>query len=198
MINMPNYNKYQIIIAPLLSIESSPMSTSMAVIEIDAQMYLSCICQIYLPYICQIYLSRGAKRGWSICFVPSTLLCCCFPSLHWRGTMAARLFQTVGCKWGLETFPNISRRLLGWTTSSSVEKMDTSKTVKEKSKFIVRVILKNALEQIGVIHVMTKYSKLCKLQYYKTRSGGPSGRHWLCPLRLCTFFWKLCIFLQNI
>ena len=98
MINMPNYNKYQIINAPLLSIESSPMSTSMAVIEIDAQMYLSCICQIYLPYICQIYLSRGAKRGWSICFFPSTLLCCCFPSLHWRGTMAARLFQTVGCK----------------------------------------------------------------------------------------------------
>ena len=50
--------------------------------------------------------------------------------------------------------------------------------MKEKSKFIVRVILKNALEQIGVIHVMTKYSKLCKLQYYKTRSGGPSGRLW--------------------
>ena len=29
------------------------------------------------------------------------------------------------------------------------------KTVKEKSKFIVHVILKKALEQIGVIHVMS-------------------------------------------
>ena len=44
-----------------------------------------------------------------------------------------------------------------------LEKMDTDdKTVKEKSKYIVHLILKNALEQIGVIHVITCH-KLYKI-----------------------------------
>ena len=70
----------------------------------------------------------------------------------WAVNEASKLFQTsvgdfLASKPDSEPSPFSDRE-------RRVEKMD-DKTVKEKSKFIVHVILKNALEQIGVIHVMT-------------------------------------------
>ena len=126
-------------------------------------------CHIIVKYICHM------EQNVVGLFASLLLLYCV---VVWIGSMVA---QDSSRLWAVNEASKLFQTSVGDFSAGRhlpVEKMDTDKTVKEKSKFIVRVILKNALEQIGVIHVMTKYSKLCKLQYYKTRSGGPSGRLW--------------------
>ena len=114
------------------------------------------ICHIFVKYICHVeqnVVGLFASFRQLYCAVVFPLCIGEAPWLQdssrlWAVNEASKLFQT-----SVGDF-SAGRHL-------PVEKMDTDKTVKEKSKFIVRVILKNALEQIGVIHVMTKYSKLC-------------------------------------
>ena len=110
------------------------------------------------------YLSHGVKRGWSICFLLSTLLsCCCSFERH---RVSSRPW-VVNQAWKLPKEGSVIDSDFGWKTSFNPEswqkedwkKMDRDdKTVKEKSKFIVHVILKKALELIGVIHVMACYN----------------------------------------